>query len=511
MSKLYTVLFIVLFLVSAAPADSFVDLGIADDETYKRPNAWSKLNQQLSPAEKLLVGDSTGPASRPGVSIAWRNANQVEEVEVRVRNLGDEPGFGKVSVEILDETGKVLLHLDPPDDQKQIRVPAKDRGGLDGKVLRMKASWELNTLIDRFDITRTRYHVMATVVTEGKDFNLLDNRKVKSWNAPTRVKPNHVNVYNYVFKNYQAHSLKYKWLFEHTPYPEGWKIEGVPTDTNEIVWKPGEEIRGTLLMKAPEKPNEGEFLEGRLSLVNAENNEIILQNEWFQIYDTQPPDISNYRAVLMDDGQIAIQALVADKGSGILEATGVSTEFSVDGGRTWARKPHNYKVGNFIRPTLFETVIGPFKQNTKVQLRFTALDTAGNAATVIPVDATAFRAPPNANVLLQSAYLFPRTQANPLFEIDKLRELKVTMEKLRSLDVDVESLDFTKPNPLNVDPQRLKELGLESSRLQDLMQDLKKVEKSDIDFNKISHFTLKRLGGPIDEFLGLTTIEIETN
>ena len=43
-----------------------VDLGIADDETFKRPNSWSQLPKKLAPTETLLAGDATGPASRPG-------------------------------------------------------------------------------------------------------------------------------------------------------------------------------------------------------------------------------------------------------------------------------------------------------------------------------------------------------------------------------------------------------------------------------------------------------------
>ena len=65
-------------------------------------------------------------------------------VAVRVRNLGSEAGEGRIGVDILDEYGKVLLHLEPPDEQKIVRVPAKDRGGLEGKIIRMKANWPLS-------------------------------------------------------------------------------------------------------------------------------------------------------------------------------------------------------------------------------------------------------------------------------------------------------------------------------------------------------------------------------
>ena len=140
-------------------AHAKVDLSIGDDEVYRRPNAWSDASPVKSGAEQWAAST----ISRPGVSIAWRNANQVEEVEVRVINLGDEAGEGRLSVEIVDATGKTLLRLTAPEGEEVVRVPSRENGGLQGKVIRMKANWELNALIDRNDLTRTQYGVMASV------------------------------------------------------------------------------------------------------------------------------------------------------------------------------------------------------------------------------------------------------------------------------------------------------------------------------------------------------------
>jgi hypothetical protein len=494
--------------LAAGPSAGDVDLGIGDDETYKRPNSWSKLVMPTVPTERLLIGDGTGSASRPGASIAWRNANQVEEVEVRVRNLGTSPGDGRVFVDVLDETGKILLHLEPPDDQKIVHLPAVDMGGREGKILRMKASWELNALIDSYDQTRTRYDVKATVETVGADKNPFDNSKVKSWNIPFRVDPGMLKVYNYIFKNHLPTPVTLRWVFEHTPYPAGWEIKGVPSAPDPFTLTGGQEIRGALTMLAPNKIEEGAFLEARLSLANAADGTVFEQHEWFQVYDTEPPQVSNYRVVLTDDHRVAIQALVADKGSGVLEATGVRTEFSVDGGRTWAAKAHNYKTGNFVRPTLFETVLGPFAPGTVVQTRFTALDTAGNATTVIPNDASGFEAPPNATQLIEQAYLFPRTQPNPIFDLDRLKELKVNLDKLKAANVDINAIDFTKPNALDIDPVRLRELGLDRDRLEDLRVDLARVRDLSLDMTQLKIFPLKRVPSPADSVLKATTLEV---
>jgi hypothetical protein len=433
----------------AAQARADVDLGIADDETFKRPNSWSKLPHKRTPIETVLDTDGAGPASRPGISIAWRNAEQVEEVEVRVRNLGSDPGEGRVYVDVLDERGKLLLHLDPPEDQAKIRVPAADRGGREGKVLRMKAHRDLNTLIDSYDRTRTRYDVRATVETVGPDKNPFDNVKVKSFNIPFAVRPGFLNVYNYIYKNQRDKEVQVKWQFEHTPYPPGWEIKGAPVSREPFGLKPGQEIVGHLTMLAPDKIEENAFLEARLSLVDVASGQPLQQHEWFQVYDTEPPHVSNYRLVLTADHHVAIQALVADRGSGVLEATGVVTEFSTNGGRTWAGAAHNYKNGNFVQPTLFEAVIGPFAPGTKVQLRFRARDTAGNSQTVIPDDATGLEAPPAATKLLQRTYPLPRTQPSPLFDLPDAKKLRSGMKELGLTETDVKELESAKPIPLN--------------------------------------------------------------
>lgn len=407
-----------------------VDLGIADDETFKRPNSWGNLEtnsptkhasaeQRLLPTEVVLGGEFSGPASRPGMSIAWRNAAQIEEVEVRVRNRGDTAAEGKVWVDILDEEGVTILQLTPPDDMKAIRVPAFNDGGREGKILRMKSSRVLNNIIDQFDRDGRRYDVRATVETLGAiDVNPLDNTKGKSWNVPHRVQPDYTNVFNYVFKNDSSEPKKVRWLFERTPYPVGWKIEGVPESAEPFDLAPGETIRGSLMMKAPSTLNEADFLEARFSLVDVAKNTIWQQREWFQVYDTIPPTVTDYRLVTTSDHRVAIQVLVSDEGSGVLEATGVTTQFSTNGGLTWAGAAHNYKAGNFVVPTLFEAVIGPFAPGTDLQLRFTALDTARNGTSIIPDAAIGIVAPVGAEKLLDLAAVFPRTQPNAIYTLD---------------------------------------------------------------------------------------------
>ena len=492
----------------AAPAlGAGVNLRISDDETFKRPNAWSSTFDPGDRDEKLFA--ETTPLSRPGISIAWRNANQVEEVEVRVQNVGDRPGIGRVHVTVVDAEGAPLLDLRPPEEMSEIRIPAYEQGGREGKIIRMAASWELNALIDRFDRTRTRYGVVATVDTVGDDADWSDNRKIKEWNIPYRVRPGEVNVFNYTFRNTAGAASRVRWRIDQSAPPDGWRVEGLPHGGTTFVMAPGQAIGGVLLLRAPAQIAEGAFLETRLALVAEDSGKVLQQHEWFQVYDTEPPGVTNYRAVLLQDHTVAIQALVADKSSGVLEATGVSTEFSADNGRTWAVKSHNYKVGNFIRPTLFETVLGPFAPNTRVLVRFTALDTAGNAQSIIPADASAFVAPPLAERLIQQAYVFPRTQQNPVFDLERLKRLSLTLQKLKEAKVDIAALDLSKPNELGIDATQLAAIGMDSQRLADLRDDLARLADLELDLGAIRPVELKRVKAIGEGALAVSTLEVE--
>lgn len=511
-----------------------VDLGIADDETFSRPSSWGENEYgnetRLAATERVLRGNFSGPASRPGISIAWRNAAQVEEVEVRVRNLGSQPGEGRVYVIVLDEEGRTLLSLQPPEEFKIIRVPAFADGGREGKILRMKSSRELNNIIDQFDRTQKRYDVRAVVETIGAtDANPFDNSKTKSWNVEHRVEPGHLVVFNYVFRNNEERPVTVKWQFERTPYPKGWQLNGIPNKSKPFVLQPGQSLTGALSMNAPAALTEGTFLESRLSLVDAKSGSPWQQKEWFLAHDTIPPTVADYRLVATADHRISIQTLVADKGSGVKEATGVSTQYSTDGGLTWAAKAHNYKAGNFVVPTLFEVSLGPFAPGTNLQLRFSAKDTVGNVTTIIPSDASAIRAPEGAEKLLEMGHVFPRTQPNALFYLEPgnsdmsvvAAQFASRMRSDAQMDpVRVEELEDLVKN-MRVSPQGKAMLldsvkamaamparGAAAARLQDLLESMP-VTEPPTDAGKVVSLETKRVLAPGASVLGnMSTLQL---
>lgn len=351
-----------------------VDLGIGDDRIYGRPVSWSKVEPLKR--EGMLA---TVVESRPGVFIAWRNTNLIEEVEVRVRNLGTEEGRGEVFVDILDEEGKVLIHLEPPADRKIVTIPPRERGGAEGKIVKMKADRRLNRLIDLYDRARIRYDVRASVqAVDVKDANPADNVKVKAYNIPFRAKPGHRHTLAYSFANFSKEVRAVRWHLEATRIPEGWNLTGRELRDGTLKLATAERIKGFLTFDVPENAKEGDLVELRLSLLDAGNREVIGQHEWFLVYDTQPPHVSNVKITPQKTGKIRIDLMASDPGSGVLEASGVWVEYSTDKGHTFSQKTAAYQAGNFVDPTTFLAEIGPFRPGTSITTFLYASDTAGN-------------------------------------------------------------------------------------------------------------------------------------
>jgi hypothetical protein len=374
-----------------------VDLGIADDHMYRRPVVWST-HPPYKPAEpnkKDLGFFKRQEETRPAIFIAWRNTDLIEEVEVRLRNLGSEEGRGEVSVDILDEEGRIELHLEPLSYNRTVSVPPRDQGGFEGKVVKMAADRRLNRLIDLYDRIRKPYSVRATVRTLGAvDANIRDNVKFKSFNVPFVAKPGFRHTYNYRFVSDAPGPRRVVWRLESTTLPDGWQLSGSPVPKEAFAYDPKTPLSGFVSFDIPATAKEGEMVELRASLVDAATGEVIQQKELFLAQDTTPPTMSEIRIrtqqaiqLQMAQGMVRIDLQVSDFGSGVLEASGVWIEFSTDDGRTFAQKSGAYATGNFVAPTSFIAEIGPFRSGTKVLMFIGAMDSAGNVArhTVEPI------------------------------------------------------------------------------------------------------------------------------
>src|SRR5258708_36226304 len=97
------------------------------------------------PKHGVDLGIGRGPDShRPNILVAWRNTERILEVEVLVRNMGDQPGRGNVRIEICDDEGKQLLATKPV----PVTVPARAEGGEEGTVAQTKGFNRVNIKFD---------------------------------------------------------------------------------------------------------------------------------------------------------------------------------------------------------------------------------------------------------------------------------------------------------------------------------------------------------------------------
>ena len=356
-----------------------VDLGIGD-ESRGRPNIRADIN-----GATYNVATTFGATyNRPAILIAWRNTAQILEVEVLVVNNGRDQGQGRVHIEVLDEYGKTLARMPTPGAEPLVTVPGRDDGGKEGNLVQISGSKALNTLIDRLDRDRQKYYIKAVVDTVGEDLNPIDNIKVKSYNRDFRARPGAVHFFDYYFTNTSDQPQEMRWYLDMSPLPKGWEMEARPGPGETLTLQPGQSIQGNMLVRAPREIIEGDRVEIRMSGLNAQN-EVLAQTEWHLVNDNEPPEIISPSITATDDNKIAVQLTAHDILSGIYEASGVKAEYSTDGGATYSTRVISYVYGSFVNPTLFKTQLGPFADNTDVQVTLSAMDIAGNIERTEPV------------------------------------------------------------------------------------------------------------------------------
>lgn len=356
-----------------------VDLGIGD-ESRGRPNIRADVNG-LNYNTASTYGATY---DRPAILIAWRNTAQILEVEVLVVNNGRDQGQGKVHIEVLDEYGKTLARMPALGADPLVTVPGRDDRGKEGILVQISGSKVLNKLIDRLDRDRQRYYIKAAVDTVGEDLNPIDNVKVKSYNRDFRARPGAVHFFDYYFTNTTDQPQSFRWYLDMSPLPKGWEMEARPSPGETLTLQPGQSVQGNMLVRAPREIIEGDRVEICMSGLNA-NNEVVAQTEWHLVNDNEPPEIISPSISETENNKIAVELTAHDILSGIYEASGVKAEYSTDGGTTFSTRVISYVYGSFVNPTLFKTLLGPFADDTDVQVTLSAMDLAGNIERTEPV------------------------------------------------------------------------------------------------------------------------------
>jgi len=321
----------------------------------------------------LGIGRGTD-SHRPNILVAWRNTERILEVEVLVRNLGDQPGRGTVRLEICDDEGKPLVATQP----FPVTVPARQNGGEEGAVVQMKGFRMMNIMFDQLDRLNQRYKLRATIETEGTDLNPQDNLATKSFNVDGRALAGTNNTYRYRLTNPGDTPVKATTFVTNSPIPSGWEMTADPQPGTVVFLAPHEVFTGYVTVKTPKQISDGQYIDLQAGLETSDGTKSTIdEDEWYLVAATQPPQVDQPTITTRPDGAVAVNVAAFDPICGIKEASGVQVAYSLDHGTTFSTRVMAYSRGNFYDKTWFEGLLGPFAPGVEVDAVVTVANNAG--------------------------------------------------------------------------------------------------------------------------------------
>jgi len=327
---------------------------------------------------KGIVIGTDQKTGRPNILIAWRNTERILETEVEVKNLSDEQVTGTMTIAIIDGEGKVLLKSPGPGEHGQtITLPPRSKGGEEGKIVQLKGTMAMNQMFDSLDRNHLPYSVGVELLPVSAGFP--GAYAVKSFGGHSRVVPGSTIFREYSFRNITKEPLSIQWQMNSTPMPAGWSVAANPKPGQQMTIQPNGVVHGYFSVTAAEDPQEGDHVDIVMTAVNTRNNLPSFTTEWYAVNDTVAPTVTGLGYTVNEDtGTVQVSVTANDVTSGLKEASGIRVEYSTDGGLTYATKVMAYDAGNFVGPTSFQTLLGPFPVGTRITANLVAEDIAGN-------------------------------------------------------------------------------------------------------------------------------------
>ncbi len=323
----------------------------------------------------------TDPSVRPAILVAWRNTQQVLEVEVLVVNLGTSAGKGRIEVEVLDGEHNVLAKQPPASKPFVVNMPSASGGGVPGLTVQVPGTYNLNKMLDQLDRAHDPYCLRVTIeALEATDRNPMNNTGIKCYNSSSKLTAEGTAYHRFHLRNSGAQAVTGTLVVQRLEMPEGWTLQVEPAPGSQIKLAPGQFVIGMLLVRTDREVVDGSYLDIRPMLVDI-SKRVLDGSEFYVAADATPPKIT--RAFIspgIDKNSIYLVTRAVDSISGIAEASGATVEWSTDAGFTQNRRTLTYQDGNFLAPTGFDTDLGPFAPGTEVRLTFVVRDVVGNAA-----------------------------------------------------------------------------------------------------------------------------------
>jgi hypothetical protein len=264
-------------------------------------------------------------------------------------------------------------------------------------------------------MTGSTFGLRARIATIGGDADETDNQATRQWAVTFPVQPGATARLRFSFSLPQGHD----------PITVNVETDLLPREASLELARASDSIAGAIHIYHREYdiviPGDlpyGTAFPVRLTVAHARSHEALQHHERIAVYDTTPPMVTSYRAVMLRDGRIAVQVQVGDRYAGLSE-NAVITEYSQDNGQTWVSTIHRSTYDDFAKPALFEAIIDSPVPHGGLLIGVSVRDNIGNTTRELPADATVFVAPPNAEFLLDAPPGY-HPDGNPIFAPEKL-------------------------------------------------------------------------------------------
>jgi hypothetical protein len=153
----------------------------------------------------------------------------------------------------------------------------------------------------------------------------------------------------------------------------GWNTDPAP---GEIFVIDELEQTGTMIVDFPSPVPEGAVVAFTVIMKEANSGRLLSTEAKRFAMDTKPPEIISSDFTEDSKGSLLVSAIVRDEAASIAF---VELLVSRDGGRSFSGFPMDWKEGDFLNPTLFETTFRPADPNIRHVFKIRAVDEAGNS------------------------------------------------------------------------------------------------------------------------------------
>ncbi len=316
---------------------------------------------------------------------------------VLVQNVGGRAGPLTVILDVLGTDSHqplVSVRLSGPRS-----VPAAEHGGSEGEEFTVPYSARMEQVVDSLKSLGRGYTLRGRVVTTARDSDLTNNTSSTYSLGGSAVHPGGPSTLPYAFENRATRPLLVRWHISGSTLPFGWSATGLPNTTQPFIWRPGEVVGGGVTVMLPRRVARGESWALLISIVDAHTGAVLDQSEWYPIFDTIPPVVTEIRVLLIPDGKVAVELAVDDEASSVNCASvrGFLVRPASDVVHEGRAHCRSLMLG---RPTLVELLLSTSAHEDGTSIRLVVKDLAGNIATAPPLTTSAYTTPRQAARLL---------------------------------------------------------------------------------------------------------------